>query len=74
MKITASSALLQELSGGKLAATIRAFCRRAAADAKSKKDSKSKKGADGAKKQLSEAEKNLKKVHRGVQPFTSPRR
>ena len=33
-KITATSALLQELAGGKLAATIRAFCRRAAQDAK----------------------------------------
>ena len=34
LRITATSALLQELLGGKLAATIRAFCRRAAADAK----------------------------------------
>lgn len=35
LRITATSALLQELLGGKLAATIRAFCRRAAADARS---------------------------------------
>eukprot|EP00946_MAST-07B_sp_MAST-7B-sp1_P005377 g5377.t1 len=34
LRITATSALLQELLGGKLAATIRAFCRRAAADAR----------------------------------------
>ena len=34
VRITATSALLQELLGGKLAATIRAFCRRAAADAR----------------------------------------
>jgi hypothetical protein len=37
LRITATSALLQELLGGKLAATIRAFCRRAAADARALK-------------------------------------
>jgi hypothetical protein len=37
LRITATSALLQELLGGKLAATIRAFCRRAAADARAQK-------------------------------------
>ena len=40
LRITATSALLQELLGGKLAATIRAFCRRAAADAKAQPSTK----------------------------------
>jgi hypothetical protein len=72
VKITASSALLQELSGGKLAATIRAFCRRAAADAKSKKDSKSKKGSDvagggeAATQQLEKTERKRKELVRDV--------
>ena len=43
LRITATSALLQELLGGKLAATIRAFCRRAAADARAQKPDPAKK-------------------------------
>jgi hypothetical protein len=52
LRITATSALLQELLGGKLAATIRAFCRRAAADAKAQGSNNAKKktiGPDAAK-------------------------
>ena len=52
LRITATSALLQELLGGKLAATIRAFCRRAAADARaqgSKNANKNVPGSDAAK-------------------------
>ena len=47
LRITATSALLQELLGGKLAATIRAFCRRAAADARAQRPDHVKKKTNG---------------------------
>ncbi len=73
VKITANSALLQELSGGKLAATIRAFCRRAAADAKNRKQEKGNKSDKGGNdvgaetvQQLARTETKRKELLRDV--------
>ncbi len=62
-RITATSALLQELLGGKLAATIRAFCRRAAADARAQPPSDKKSSRQSRAEQAkSEAAANAKAV------------